>query len=311
MRRISSITLFCLVAVLILACLPASAQNPSPAPSQVQALGDVSFAVPGGWTYQPGNGYGAMALKNGQNFWVVAVYAPLPASGNPSADLKTAWQRIVLAGRDYQGFPWEPYYDISGSVGYPGKRADASSLNRATYTRLFTLEAGRVFVPVVAVSNDGLVLNSLNYLVNAVIGSVRLAPLKAAPIRTSLSLADLAGDWQSGLSNTIAYYDAATGAYNHSSTSAVGQRYHIDAAGAFTYKMGGMINNAAAADSDSGTVELGSEFVVFHGRNHIVRYRFLNLQQAIDGSTVLTLLPPAEDVSRLNFVRDAELWSRK
>jgi hypothetical protein len=81
--------------------------------------------------------------------------------------------------------------------------------------------------------------------------------------------------------------------------------------GAFTYKMSGVINNRSASDDDSGTVELGGEFVTFRGHAHVVRYRFLNLQQAIDGSTVLTFLPPAQDPATLSFIRDSELWVRK
>jgi hypothetical protein len=35
------------------------------------------------------------------------------------------------------------------------------------------------------------------------------------------------------------------------------------------------------------------------------------MQQAIDGSTVLTFLPPAADPSTINFIRDGEYWVRK
>ena len=279
--------------------------------AQVQTFGDVSFAVPDGWSYKAGPGFGGMVLKAGQNYWVLAVYTPMPTSGDANKDLMAAWKRIVLVGPDYQGYPLQPFPDISHTVGYPGKRGDASSLNRATYTRLYVLEAGKTFIPVAAVSNDGMVLNSQEYVANAVLGSVRLAPLKAAPIKTNLTLADLAGDWQSGLGSSISFYNSVTGSLQGTSNSAIGAGYHIAANGAFTYKMGGMINNQAASDTDSGVVELGGQFVTFRGRSHVVRYRFLNLQQAIDGSTVITFLPPAEDVSRINFVRDGEMWSRK
>jgi hypothetical protein len=174
--------------------------------AQVQTIGDVSFAVPEGWKYQQGCDYGGMALTQAKNYWVVAVYTPMPSSGDATTDLKTAWKRIVLAGSDYQGYPLLPFYDIAHTVGYPGKRADASSINRATYTRLYVLEAGKTFIPVAAVSNDGMVvLNTLEHLTNAVLGSVRLSPLKAAPIRTDLTLADLTGDWQSGIANSISF----------------------------------------------------------------------------------------------------------
>jgi hypothetical protein len=42
--------------------------------------------------------------------------------------------------------------------------------------------------------------------------------------------------------------------------------------GAFTYKMSGVINNRSASNEDSGTVELGGEFVIFRGHAHVVRY---------------------------------------
>lgn len=297
MQRRVSLLAFCILAVTLNA--------------QVQTVGDVSFAVPDGWNYQHGADFGGMVMKSGQNFWLIAVYTPMATSGDASTDLRAAWKRVVLVGTDYQGYPLLPFYDITHTVGYPGKRADASSLNRHTYTRLYVLEAGKSFIPVAAISNDGMVLNSLEYLANAVIGSVRLAPMKAAPIKTNLTLADLAGDWQSGLANSINFYNGSTGAYQGTSNSFAGAGYHIAANGTFTYRMSGVINNQSASDADGGVVELGGAVVTFRGRNHVVRYRFLNMQQAIDGSTVLTLLPPAADPSTINFIRDSQLWSRK
>ncbi|HEU4414776.1 MAG TPA: hypothetical protein VFT65_08325, partial [Candidatus Angelobacter sp.] len=110
--------------------------------------------------------------------------------------------------------------------------------------------------------------------------------------------------------NSISFYSTSTGQYQGTSNSFVGAGYHIAANGAFTYRMKGVINNSSASDDDSGTVELGPEFIVFKGRNHVVRYRFLNLQTAIDGSTVLTFLPPAADPARISFIRDSEYWVR-
>jgi hypothetical protein len=141
-----------------------------------------------------------LALTQGKNFWVIAVYTPMPSSGDASTDLKSGWKRIVLAGPDYQGFPLLPYYDVAHTVGYPGKRADASSINRTGYTRLYVLEA----------------------------------------IRTNLTVADISGDWQSGVANSISFYSSSTGAYQSNSNSFVGAAYHIAANGAFTYKMSGV-----------------------------------------------------------------------
>ena len=50
------------------------------AAAQVQTLGDVSFSVPEGWKYQqkPGADFAGMALQQGNNYWVMAVYTPMP-----------------------------------------------------------------------------------------------------------------------------------------------------------------------------------------------------------------------------------------
>jgi hypothetical protein len=279
--------------------------------AQVQVFGDLSFSVPDGWRYQqkPGADFAGMVLTEEKNFWVMAVYTPMPSSGDAAEDLKRAWQRIVLAGPDYQGLPALPYYDINHSVGYPGKRADDSAVNRATYTRLYVLEAEKSFIPVAAVSNDGMVLNAKEHIANAFIGSIRLAPLKAAPVRTTITLADLVGRWRSGAAVSINFYNRTTGRYESSSDSFYGAGYTIAADGTFAYKMSGMMNNRITGDDDSGAVALDKDFIIFKGHNHEVRYRFLNCQQALDGSTVLTLLPPG-DLSRVSIIRDSEYYSR-
>lgn len=279
--------------------------------SQVQTVGDVSFSVPDGWQYShniPG-GFGMMTMKQGRNFWMMTVFTQWPSSGNANTDLNAAWQKIMLAGGAYGGYPLAPYPDIAHTVGYPGKRADASSIDRATYARLYVLETGKSFVPVVVMSNDGQVLNSQEYVANALLGSIRVTPLKASAVKTNLSLADLEGDWTSGMASSLSYFNSTTGQFAGSSNSAMGAGYHISANGAFTYKMTGVINNSSASDADAGVVELGGEFVVFRGRNHVVRYRFLNLQTSLNGDIVLTLLPPG-DMAHISIIRDSEYWTR-
>jgi hypothetical protein len=74
--------------------------------------------------------------------------------------------------------------------------------------------------------------------------------------------------------------------------------------------MSGMLNSSMLRDQDSGVVELGGNLVIFKGRSHVLRYRFINCQQALDGSTVLTLLPENSQVSAIAILRDGDQWSR-
>ena len=85
--------------------------------------------------------------------------------------------------------------------------------------------------------------------------------------------------------------------------------YTIAADGSYTYRFGGLVNNRMTNDDDSGVVELGGEFVTLKGQRRVTRHRFANLQQALDGSTVLTLWPPV-DMSQISPSRDSEYWTR-
>jgi hypothetical protein len=277
-------------------------------PAQVQTVGDVSFAVPDGWTYKQGSDVGAMVMKADSRFWVVAVYTAMPSSGDANADFRAAWKRVVLAGPDYRGLPNYDPYNITGSVGYPGKYYDGSSVNNTTYTRLYVLEAGKTCVPVAFVSPNRGVLDAMEHNARAVVGSVRVAPLRASPIKYSINVADLAGHWTNGIVTSIDSYSPA-GQYQSNSLTAVRYEYTIAADGSYTYKLGGMLNNRMTSDDDSGVVELGGEFVNLKGHKHVNRYRFANLQQALDGSTVLTLWPPVE-MSKIYPSRDSEYWTR-
>jgi hypothetical protein len=68
-------------------------------------------------------------------------------------------------------------------------------------------------------------------------------------------------------------------------------------------------SNHAVNDSDTGLVELGSGFLTFKGRKSVRRYRFINLQTAMEGSTVLSLWPPKE-MSEINSKNDTEYYTR-
>jgi hypothetical protein len=259
--------------------------------AQVQTAGDVSFALLDGWQYQQGVDFGVMTVKSDNRFWMVAVYSSMPSTGNADADFKAAWQRVVLSVPGYRGFPNYSTYNLS-----------------ATYTRLYVLEAGKSCVPVAFVSRDRGMLDGMEHNARAVVGSVRVAPLKASPIKFSISVADLPGYWAAGLVTSIDSYNSS-GQYQSNSLTAVRYGYNIAADGSYTYKFGGLVNNRATNDDDAGVVEVGGGFLTFKGRKHVNRYRFGNLQQALDGSSVITLWPPV-DMSQITPSRDSTYFTR-
>lgn len=55
----------------------------APAIAQVQTVGDVSFAVPEGWSYQGSTDSGLMLLKQDANFWIITVHPPRAGQRRP------------------------------------------------------------------------------------------------------------------------------------------------------------------------------------------------------------------------------------
>lgn len=276
--------------------------------SVVKTVGDVSFAVPPGWVYTAAADVGAMVYKEGDKFWLVAVYTPMPATADADADFKSAWRRTVLTQPGYRNVPNYNPYDIGKMAGYPGKYYDDDSIDHKSTTRLYTLRTGKSCIPVVFISANQNMLNGMEYLAMAIAGSVRQAPLKASPIRNTITVADLEGHWTSGLINSIDFYNSS-GQYQSNSLTAIRTDYTIAANGHYTYKLGGLLNNRSTTDEDSGVIELNGAFITFKGRKWVRRYRFVNLQQTLDGSTVLTLWPPVE-MSAINSRTDSEFYTR-
>jgi hypothetical protein len=302
MRRI------CYAVILGLATLAICAQAQT---GRVQSIGDVTFAVPDGWAYQAAADFGGMLYKEGNSYWFFAVYAPMPTSGDPVADFQAAWKRIVLSTGKFKGYPgWGTYstYEMPKTVGYSGRFNSDDSVDKTSFARLYALETGKSCIPVLVLSGSQSMAEGMDYMALAVAGSVRQAPLKASPIKQTITPADLAGLWVYGVGSVRSYYNGA-GQFTGNSVTAGSAKYTISGDGSYSYTYGGLQSNRAVNDSDAGAVELGGGFLTFKGRKYVRRYRFVNLQTAMDGSTVLSLWPPKE-MSEINPKNDTEYYTR-
>ena len=291
---------------LVILTLGAHAQT-----GRVQTIADVSFAVPDGWAYQAAADFSGMAYKEGNSFWFIGVYASMPTSGDPVADFKVAWKRIVLNTGKYKDYPgWGTYstYEMPKTVGYSGRFNDDASVDKTQYARVYVLETGKSFIPVLSLSGSREMMDSLNYMELAVVGSVRQAPQKASPIKQTVTAADLAGLWVYGVGALRSYYNGS-GQFTGNSVTAGAAKYTISADGSYSYTYGGLQNNRSVNDGDTGIVELRGGFLTFKGRKYVRRYRFVNLQTTMDGSTVLSLWPDKE-MSQINPKTDTEYYSR-
>lgn len=210
---------------------------------------------------------------------------------------------MVFSLPDYCKMPGYDPYNTSKMVGYSGKYYDASSATNTSYIRLYVLETGKGFVPVSFTSTNRNALDSMSHNERAIVGSVTVAPQSLTNQVFHHSLRSR-GIWTGGIVTSTDYYNNS-GQYQSNSLTAVNYGYTMASNGAYTYKFGGLMNNHPTNDDDFGVVELEGEFVPFKGHRHVRRHRFVSLQEALDGSTVLALWP-AVDLSQIDPNRDTE-----
>jgi hypothetical protein len=278
--------------------------------AQVQSVGDVSFPTPDGWLYQqhPGDDHASLTLSQGGGYWVLAVYKAMRASGNAEQDFRAAWTKIA----PHDPVP-EPIYDHRSLVGYQGKYASQYTGDQQHYVWLYVLQSGRGAIPVLVITQNRQMFNAMQPMVLQVVEGVRQAGDKASPLKTTITLADLAGEWETGGESSLNYVDSATGAYAGSSTVAHGATYVIAANGSYTYKLAGVTGGRVVRDQGAGTVQLNNEFIVFRDRakGTTSRYRFVSYQTAVNGATVLTLLTDNYEMSADAVSAYGEKWTRK
>jgi hypothetical protein len=283
--------------------------------ADVKTIGPLSFAVPDGWQYEtsaPDRADMVWRNRNGA-YLIILLTTPQPSSGNADRDFAVAWRTLVET--DPRLALPSPIYDVRGSVGYAAKWSGGAVAKRTKEAVLYVLQpGGATFVPVVVVGPNRAVLDALDEMVRMVIGSVRIAPLRAAPIKTMITVADMVGDWKTGNASVVSYVNGSTGAYTGTSVTFAGDYYSIAADGRYRYTFQGLSSGSVVRAAASGTVEFSGEFVVFHERpnDKLTRYRFVSYEQGLTGATLMTLLPEAYPVTGPNialyaarFVRDA------
>jgi len=283
--------------------------------ADVKTIGPLSFAVPDGWQYEaPASDRGDMVWKNSNGgYLIILLTAPQPSSGDADRDFAVAW-RTLVENDPRLALP-SPIYDVRGSVGYAAKWSGGPVAKRTKEVALYVLRPGSgTFVPIVVVGPNRAVLDALDETVRVVIGSVRIAPLRAAPIKTTIGVADLVGDWKTGGASVVSYVNGSTGAYAGTAVTFAGDYYSIAADGRYRYSFQGLSSGSVVRAAAAGTVEFSGGLVAFHERpsEKLTRYRFVSYEQGLTGATLMTLLPEAYPVTGSNialyaarFVREA------
>jgi hypothetical protein len=275
----------------------------APAGAGVRSVGDMSFAVPPGWSYQPptGDRPAKLALGSGDDAVVISLFGPARSSGNAESDFAAAWSRVVGTT------PPEPY-SHENPVGYPGKYGGFAE---TPYARLYVLNAGTAAIPVLVGARDRGSFDDHSVAISGFVEGIRVAPLRAEPVKTAITIADLAGEWTSGGESSVNYV-TSSGAYAGSSTVAHAATYVIAADGTFRYRFAGVSNRQTVRGEGTGRVELANGTLTFQeqGRSSGQRYSIIAYQRALSGATVLTLLDAQYPTTGINVAFYGEKWIR-
>ena len=296
------------------ALLVAAVLLPRLAMADVKTIGPLSFAVPDGWKYETSAPDRADMVWQNSNgaFLIILLTAPQPSSGDADKDFALAWRALVETD-PRMALP-SPIYDVRGSVGYAAKWSGGPVANRTREVKLYVLRpGGGTFVPVVVIGPNRAVIDALDETVRMVIGSVRIDPLRAVPIKTTINVADLVGDWKTGGASVVSYVNGSTGNYAGTSVTFAGDYYSIAADGRYRYSFQGLSSGSVVRAAAAGTVEFSGEWVVFHERpsDKLTRYRFVSYEQGLTGATLMTLLPEAYPVTGPNITLYAARFVRE
>ena len=275
---------------------------------QVQSYAEVSFAVPKGWEYgaEQSTNYATLSTSLDGQVVAMAVFRPLRSGGNPDADFRSAWATVV---RTMQA-P-EPVYEHKSIAGYQGRYGSTNTPDGSHYVHLYVLEAGESMIPVLVITPNRQSFDTLEPVVSLFVDGVRLLPLKAQPLKTSISMADLIGEWRSSGDSSLNYV-TPSGAYAGSSTVAHGSSYTIAPDGSYTSQFAGVVNRQIIRGNSAGKVEVASDTIGFRERSgKLSRYHIVSYQTALNGATVLTLLADQYEANAANISYYAEKWVRE
>jgi hypothetical protein len=220
--------------------------------------------------------------------------------------LRAFWQRTL--GRPL-GREWEGASSLITYTGYPGKFA-VESVQGNAQLQITVLKAHAQAVPVVRLCSPNSVWHEHGDLLSQLFESIRIGPDRAQPPKTRISVADLAGQWREGGSDNTGWVDAH-GNYAGTSLVAHGITYEIAADGTYSSRYAGLANGQVLREQTTGSVSFGDgRFVVRDKSSHVSRYWFIRLQDAPDGSSVLSLLPDQYEITEDHLRSFTERWLR-
>jgi hypothetical protein len=129
--------------------------SPITVSAQLQSVGQVSFLIPNGWTYDQKNNNPDIAIISAffetKRLCSLIIGQPVPRSRNPEAGFANAWNEIITPITHYR-FRADLISEHTSVAGYSGKVAGVVSESNQQFYALFMLQSGTKDIPVTVVA---------------------------------------------------------------------------------------------------------------------------------------------------------------
>ena len=290
---------------------------------QTEMLDGVTFTPPKGWIKTPKEGAAVYTIvdKTTNAFCLLTIYGSSPSVSSPDQDFTNEWNNLVVKPFKAESNPktesqtnpegWQATaggseIELSEGVkavalltvfsGFGKTVSILSIFNDQSYlTQMQTFIDGIKLDKTKAVTSQTPIIQNLSQTIQNDLfpDQPNRAPQKPllGTLKSSITMADLAGTWDNGAASVVTYVDSSNGNYSGTDTSFFSDHHLIKPDGSFEYKFVGRASNHTVRETDSGTVILSGDNIIFKFKGRSTyRYQLIAYMTLPNGAAVLTLI---------------------
>ena len=299
---------------------------------QTETLDVIQYTAPKGWakTVKEGAVVYSDINKAKDGYCVLTIYSSTVSSGNAQKDFANEWNALVVKPFKVEANPkTESQTDPQGWQGTVGGAQFATDGGLKGIVLLTVYSGFGKTAAILAILND----ESYLAVADAFVAGVKLDKTKAlaktappvqsdtsnlstrdpfpdkpnrgpqeplaGPLKNSITLNDLAGNWSEGGANVISYVNPSSGNYGGTDTTFFSDYYAIKADGTFESRFQGRTANHTVRETSTGTITLSGGYIYLKytgGENRgTYKYQFVAYMVLPNGGAVLTLIHVGEN----------------
>lgn len=314
--------------------------------SQTEKFDIMTYTAPKGWTKTPKQGavvYSDADQAKG-TFCLLTVYAGAQSTGSPDKDFAADWEEFVV--KPFKAGPGPKTQTQPAADGWQavvgGSTIELDGGVKAAAVLTVFSGFGKS-ASVLAIFNDDSYSDRLSSLIDSIkLDKTQAPPAQApvqspqsglsttdpfpdrpgfqpqqpllAPLKETITMADLAGEWSTGDAAVTSYYNSSSGNYAGTDTTIALASYSIRANGTFEQSFTGRASNHTVREKSSGTVSLSDGFIILRttagdGKGTMVKFQFIAYMVMPNGAVVLTLIRVGYDLNAEGYTPERLVYA--